>query len=507
MRYFIDPRQRQLFDYTESQLSDVALKRLKSSYHAVYRYVILELMPVTEIGTMFHPSQGRHTKELYSMAGLILLKEFHNWTEAEAVDAYLFDTRIQYALNLGSDNLSLCEKTLQRYQKAIREEKLARKIFDDITNKLIKELDLNIETQRLDSTHVFSDMATFGRTKLMASTLTRFLTQLKKHHGKDFAKVSESLLALYQRKIDKLFAEFKKDQQKRLWLRQQVAEDLHELIQLFAGHAEIENMKTFKDMLRVFEEQCEVTDAISVDDNDDDDSSQVNIKKSPGSDVMQNPSDSDATYDPYKGQGYQVQLSETCSEDNDVQLITAAIPQTASASDSDAVDLILEDLENSETLPNTLIADTLYGSDENHQTCAKKNIVLHSPVSGKAPKKEVEKTTDAQVRLAQRRQDQQTKEWAKIYNSRAGIEGSIGALKQKTGMVRLRYRGASAVFTSMLLKVAGWNIARAHASAKIRQKIVTILQGGLISIQFSKITRTLGSKQTFRLLQRHLNFK
>ena len=47
-------------------------------------------------------------------------------------------------------------------------------------------------------------------------------------------------------------------------------------------------------MLRVFEEQCEVTDAISVDDNDDDDSSQVNIKKSPGSDVMQNPSDSDA---------------------------------------------------------------------------------------------------------------------------------------------------------------------------------------------------------------------
>ena len=57
MRYFIDPRQRQLFDYTESQLSDVALKRLKSSYHAVYRYVILELMPVTEIGTMFHPSR------------------------------------------------------------------------------------------------------------------------------------------------------------------------------------------------------------------------------------------------------------------------------------------------------------------------------------------------------------------------------------------------------------------------------------------------------------------
>ena len=122
MRYFIDPRQRQLFDYTESQLSDVALKRLKSSYHAVYRYVILELMPVTEIGTMFRQKVKAGIRRSFTRwTLLILLKEFHNWTEAEAVDAYLFDTRIQYALNLGSDNLSLCEKTLQRYQKAIRD--------------------------------------------------------------------------------------------------------------------------------------------------------------------------------------------------------------------------------------------------------------------------------------------------------------------------------------------------------------------------------------------------
>ena len=64
-------------------------------------------------------------------------------------------------------------------------------------------------------------------------------------------------------------------------------------------------------MLRVFEEQCEVTGPVSVDANDDD-SSQVNIKKSPGADVMQNPSYPDASYDAHKGQGYQIQLSETC---------------------------------------------------------------------------------------------------------------------------------------------------------------------------------------------------
>ena len=58
-------------------------------------------MPVTEIGTMFHLVKAAYEGALLD-GWLILLKEFHNSTEAEAVDAYLFDTRIQYAWNLGS---------------------------------------------------------------------------------------------------------------------------------------------------------------------------------------------------------------------------------------------------------------------------------------------------------------------------------------------------------------------------------------------------------------------
>ena len=72
---------------------------------------------------------------------------------------------------------------------------------------------------------------------------------------------------------------------------------------------------------------------------------------------------------------------ETCSEDNDVQLIT---PQTASASDSDAVDLILEDLENSET---SQIHSSQIPSMAPMKIIKHANIVLHSPVSGKAPKR------------------------------------------------------------------------------------------------------------------------
>ena len=137
MRHSVDPRQNELFDLFESFLSPTAYKRLKTGYHAVFRRVILELMPVDELGEHFHPSMGRPTKELYSMAGLVLLKEFHDWTTEEATEGYLFDTRVQYALNLGRDNISFSKRTLERYMKLIREDELAVRIFDDVAMRLI----------------------------------------------------------------------------------------------------------------------------------------------------------------------------------------------------------------------------------------------------------------------------------------------------------------------------------------------------------------------------------
>ena len=38
-------------------------------------------------------SWGRPSRELYSMAGLLLLLEFRNWTQEQAVEAYRFHTR------------------------------------------------------------------------------------------------------------------------------------------------------------------------------------------------------------------------------------------------------------------------------------------------------------------------------------------------------------------------------------------------------------------------------
>ena len=58
---------------------------------------------------------------------------------------------------------------------------LASKVMHDVSVHLIKLLDIKIDQQRLDSTHAFSNMASFRRTRLMGVFIKRFLTQLKRH--------------------------------------------------------------------------------------------------------------------------------------------------------------------------------------------------------------------------------------------------------------------------------------------------------------------------------------
>ena len=65
-------------------------------------------------------------------------------------------------------------------------------------------------------------------------------------------------------------------------------------------------------LVTIFAQQCEIVE------------DRVTVRTKTGGDCVQNPSDLEATYDGKKGQGYQVQFSETCAAGNDVQLIVSA---------------------------------------------------------------------------------------------------------------------------------------------------------------------------------------
>ena len=109
---------------------------------------------------------------------------------------------------------------------------------------------------------------------------------------------------------------------------------------------------------------------------------------------MQNPSDPDATYDGHKGPGYQAQIAETCSESNDVQLITGVDVEPAHQCDQDAMEPMLDQLEAHDHKPDTLYADGGYGRDENVVEAGARGVDLQSPVSGPSPAHQGDLTVD-----------------------------------------------------------------------------------------------------------------
>ena len=97
------------------------------------------------------------------MAALVFLNDFFGWTAQEAAEAYIFRSDVQYALNL-EPGVAVCthRRTLS--------EALPRDDLAAASSRTYRpagpRLDLDVSRQRLDSTHVFSHMASFGRTKL-----------------------------------------------------------------------------------------------------------------------------------------------------------------------------------------------------------------------------------------------------------------------------------------------------------------------------------------------------
>jgi hypothetical protein len=375
MHKIVNPQQTRLFDPFDSVLTERTRKRLLDGWPGVFRHVILELMPVDAVRGHFDPTIGRPTKELYSIAGLLLIQEFMDWTKQQALDAYSFNMNVHYALNLEPVTHDISKRTLERYINLFEEDDLAKATMAEITTTLVEVLSIKIDKQRLDSTHIFSDMASFGRTRLMGVAIKRFLTQLKRHSKADYNALDESLRYRYATGVNQLFADAKKDSESRRLLRQQVAQvrqqvaqDMYYLIHRFADKVEPANRDTYKAVERIFYEQCEVYEET------------VSIKQRTGGNVMQNPSDADATYDGHKGPGYQAQIAETCNPENEVQLITSAIPQTAAEQDVNAVEEVLQDLTANDLIPDELLVDTHYTSDDNVQLAEQQGVELVGPV-------------------------------------------------------------------------------------------------------------------------------
>lgn len=525
MFHIKDRKTGQLFDQWR-YLGPKRRKLLDESWAGLFREKILPELPVERMIPFFSPDQGRPTKELYAMLGAILFQQIFDLTDEETVCQMAFSLQWHYALDIPeeSDGVKyICPKTLWSMRNILTDHDLDTVLFEKITDTLAKVFEVDTSKQRIDSVHIKSNMRRLGRIGILVRCLHKFLVNLKRQYKELFETLPQELVEKYlSEKAVACFSLVKPSDTERTLAS--VSKDLFQVVQHFLDDPEVKAMHSYSLLLRVLNEQCRVKETA--------DGQLVEIAVKPSkeipSDSLQNPSDPDAGYSGHKGQGYQVQIMETYSTEAEEEALTPKLElithvQVESASQSDAHALIpaLEATAQRGVEPKEVLADSLYGSDENCEaakalgvevvspvmgTPTEKVLLLadfefaesgkvlqcpqgHAPVKVKGKKNRYTAAFDSEsclhcprrrecpvvpgkkhfylrydlkaVRLAERRVREETPEFRDRYRFRAGIEGTISAYEARTGVKQLRVRGFEAVRFCAILKATGVNIFRA----------------------------------------------
>jgi hypothetical protein len=502
---------------------------LDESWSGIFRSKILPILPAEKLISNYKVDFGRPGKELYSSLGVLLLQQMHDLTDSETVEQFSFNIQWHYALNITNDSDAssyMCEKTLWNFRKLVTDMGIDSELFELITGKLAKEFSVDTSNQRLDSVHIRSNMKNLGRIGLFTTSIRKFLVNLKRHHCDLFKSLSSSFY-LIDTCLSKdplaVFSKVKPSESKHTL--KQVSQDMFEIYKHFAGNESVESMTSYKLLSRVLNDHCH----ISSKKQDGKGKEEITVKaaKSISGGSLQNPSDPTAGYSAHKGQGYEGQVMETYTvKDNDhsdnanenekddvkekekkaeLNLITYVNPAPSNCSDADALIPAIKDTKRRELGPERMLADALYGSDENLKSAKDEGVEVTAPVMGYKEKHDIKlldfeisegykeiicpmgqkaerinlckdslhagfaivtcsqcaRLSDCPVKKganfyylrktyqafknSHRRKLENTAKFKERYRMRSGIEGAISELDRRTGIKHLRFRGLTAV--------------------------------------------------------------
>ena len=141
---------------------------------------MLDLIAEEPFRACFHGDNGRPNKSIRLLVAVHLLKEWDDLTDAQVLDNVEYNLQWHYALGIESGEAHLCQKTMHNFRVLLGRDELAREMFVGLVKGLVETDGLGVGRQRLDSTHVMSNIATLTRLALFVETATKFLRELRR---------------------------------------------------------------------------------------------------------------------------------------------------------------------------------------------------------------------------------------------------------------------------------------------------------------------------------------
>jgi hypothetical protein len=544
------PPQQKLFG-VETQISPSLRSRLESSWALLFRLEVLPILFRNEGRyAMLYGKTGRPNFSVARLLGLCLLQEWNDLSDQAALDTMSFDIRWRYALDVSDEEDYLSRRSLVEFRRRLAAKdpdmKMIRTLFDHIRDSAIHKLGLSVSNQRLDSTHIISNIRLRGRVALFANTLHLFLKSLNKDH---FSRVPIAIQKWHTQEPEGWFGLGPAEQKIKL---EELAQYLHELIVIFEKDGLGE---PYQLLVRLFSEQCECSSEES-----------IQVKKKTEGATLQSPYDPDASCG-HKGPGYSLQVAETCNNKG-TEIITDYEVHGAARSDMGKALSVIERLEHTGCKPETLFADGGYPSVPSASKVQEQNIEFITPVNRSRLSDEVvgrdqfqfnseglltqcpqghtpidhrvlsnntarrslhaifdgnvcrsctmldrcpvrapnhrskgcsprDTTGDFRLEITPeiRLRDemyslQQTTEWKDRYKIRAGIEATNSELKRAHGIGRLRVRRIGKVYFAVACKIIACNIKR---WAKAYFSLKRTLKGWIVSFYVRLITNSVRS--------------
>lgn len=314
------------------------------------------------------------------IVGALILKELNGLTDDEIIEECEFDFRYQYALHTTSyENQPLSDRTFSRFRErnAAYELVTGKDLIHDcivsLSESIRKYMDISPAIKRMDSMMIEANIRKMGRLELLYTCLANLVHEISRNGQ---AELLEGLLdyedANHRNRV--VYHDQSTPQDEKI---QKVINDAVSLLP--KCKEEYSQTEDYQLLQRAIDEQTK----------QDDKGNRIPKTKDDGmtSDILQNPSDPEATYRSKAGKshkGYSANLVETVDKKGSV--IVDYQYDVNTKSDAAFIKEYLESSEVSENL-SVLITDGAYASEETSQMAGDKNIkIFTTGLLGRKPK-------------------------------------------------------------------------------------------------------------------------
>ncbi len=434
-----EPVENPTFDF-DGYYQGVARLQLTSPtswWNVFYRHIVSQI-DEERFAVLFQDG-GRPNAPIRVLVGMMILKEFHGWSDAQLFEACNFSLIVRRALGCElhdptpvASTYYLLKQKLAGYESqhginAMSEE------FEEVTRQQAEHFGVLASKLRMDSTLIGSNIASCTRLALVIGFLQVFYTSLsdasrRKLRSEDLSELDK----LCQRGSHQMTYHLDKSEQEA-YLKK-LGELLHRLVCVFDSS----DSSHYSELKEFFAQQYErvpvetatapqvvlrAQSALETERATAPETETIITAKA-GKDIKatsyQSPFDTEAAYREKNGtsvKGYSVNVTETCHEDG-LNLITGTIVKPATASDTEYFQDGVEQSERvTQSAVNQVSTDGAYHSPDNQKYAEKKGIEFYpSGMQGKHGRYDLEETSDTTISVT----DTQTGETQEVEQNAKG---------------------------------------------------------------------------------------